>query len=84
MGKGNCGHCGKELKYFSGVAEVMLDPNKNLKIGCEARSPDTLCRSVSCEVHDLLNSLFGICMWWVANLNFSLLFNMVGIHHNQG
>ena len=26
MGKGNCGHCAKELKYRSGVVEVMLDP----------------------------------------------------------
>ena len=32
MGKDNCGHCGKESKYFSGVAEVMMDPKSRTRI----------------------------------------------------
>ena len=51
MGKGNCGHCGKELKYCSGVAEVMLDPESKTRISSGQK---TLCGACCNDLYDYI------------------------------
>ena len=51
MGKGNCGHCGKELKYCSGVAEVMLDPKSKTRISSGQK---TLCGECSNTLYEYI------------------------------
>ena len=51
MGVGYCNHCSKELTYFSGAAEVLLDPNSTTRLSTGRR---LLCKDCCIEMHDFI------------------------------